>query len=157
MEVVFGVPGLISLADIIVGRTIRYSLEVKHAEASIVAFLDETKSLLGILKQIEHTSKLYLEHDLVIDASVGEHIVACSQLLTEIRDQLQKGELRRSPLKKIKRDILWPFKSSKTKELVERLERSKNSLALAFSTDNWQVDLFQFLGQRLTTDQADNS
>ncbi|KAL2066521.1 hypothetical protein VTL71DRAFT_2592 [Oculimacula yallundae] len=140
MDIGAGVAGLIALADLIIGKTIRYSLEVKHAESTIVSFLDETKSLLGILKQIEHTSKQYLEqHELAIDNSVKEHVDVCSQLLSEIRDQLQEGELRKSTLSKIKREILWPFSSSKTKDIVQRLERSKSNLALAFSTKNWLI------------------
>ncbi|TVY14572.1 Ankyrin-3 [Lachnellula arida] len=141
MEVASSVAGLIALADLVVSKTIKYSLEVKNSTTSITTFLAEATSLLGTLKAIEHTSKIYMEHGVVADFSAQTHIDGCNNLLQQIRSALKEPDLHKGRLKKLRRQLLWPFDSAKTMDLVASLERQKQSLNLAFNSETWLASI----------------
>lgn len=141
MEAASGVAGLISLADLVISRTIKYSLAVKGSTTSINIFLSEIQSLWGTLKAIERTSEIYKEvykdNNLIPKSSAEAHIKECNHLLEQIRTVLKATDLQDGSFKKRRRQLLWPFESAKTKELVDSLERQKQSLNLAFNRENW--------------------
>jgi len=137
MEAASGVAGLISLADLVISKTIKYSLEVKNSKNTISIFLDEATGLLGTLKAIEHTSSLYAANGLGTLSAAQSHIDECYVLLQRIRTALREPELHNGSFKRLRRQLLWPFDSRKTEELVASLERQKQALNLAFSTHNW--------------------
>jgi hypothetical protein len=69
-----------------------------------------------------------------------DHFQTCRQNLDLLSRSLNKFDLDSAkPLASAKIKLLWPFKSTETKEIIEKIGRNKRDLADALTADGLSV------------------
>jgi hypothetical protein len=65
-----------------------------------------------------------------------DHFHTCRANLDELKRALGKFDLdSMKPLTRVRTKLMWPMKSTETKELVEKIARNKRDLADALTAD----------------------
>ncbi|KAK0118289.1 hypothetical protein ONS95_012585 [Cadophora gregata] len=139
LGVASGIAGLISLADVLAFKISKYYTLVKSSQSEIRALLIEVQSLYGVLNSLKLLATC-LEHG---QQPLGpanmpqlDHFQTCRQNLDYLKKSLSKLDLdSATKLTAFKIKLLWPFKATETKELVERIARNKRDLADALTAD----------------------
>jgi len=138
MEVAAGIAGLIALADMVFGKVFWYTKATKSAEKDVKSLLAEIRDLSGILHSL-HLVARQLEPETYDRTIRVHHIHYCHEKLESIKARLQKAfptEDSPSTGKILLRKLKWPFSAIETQSLVEDIQRQKETLSLALSTDN---------------------
>lgn len=128
------VAGLLSLADIVVGRGYKFIKAVKDADATVKSLVMEVNTLSGILHSLNNTIQLLKEDekDTSFDPTIQVHYIeACYQTLTQIHRNLE-ATLPASPIN-TRHKICWPLKQPQTQELLRDMERHKSTMSLAMN------------------------
>lgn len=127
------IAGIISLADVVFVRVTKYIRAAKNADKDIETLSKEVLLLIGAVSSLAKLAQVF-ESDGIGDRSVSElrmnHIAACHDTLDEIKRNLNKFEG-----KVLKRKLVWPFKTEKTKDLLADVTRHKENINLALSAD----------------------
>ena len=132
------IAGLITLADIIFGRTYAYAKAIKGASKDIAAFSSEIGDLYGILQRLNLVACQF-EGELFDSTARTRHVHSCYQTLEKIRVRLGKDDasgLEIQRFEKMKRKPRWPFTSSEVKVLISEILRHKQTLGLALNVDS---------------------
>lgn len=131
LSIAASIAGVISLADVVFTRTMKYIKAVKNADEDVMKLSKEVLVLSGALSSL---SKLAGEldtaglRDKAIDDLRMHHIQACHVTLEKIIRGLKK--LEESALK---RKVAWPFTSERTQESLREVSRHKETINLALT------------------------
>ncbi|TVY14283.1 Vegetative incompatibility protein HET-E-1 [Lachnellula arida] len=134
LSVAASVAGLISLADIVVGRGYKFLKAIKNAEKTVKSLVHKVNVLSGVLHSLSNTIQLLEEDEdsTDFDSTTQVHYIeACYQTLLKIQCSFEAA-LPSTPLSTGQK-IRWPLKQSETKELLADVQRHKSTMILAMS------------------------
>jgi chaperonin cofactor prefoldin len=135
------IAGLVNLADVVISHGLRYIKEAKDANNTITSLLIEVTSLRSTLNQVEYVMGQFQQAQLEFKIAVQSHndLESAKKTLSEIQVCLHENlpSEADNPLKSLGRRLLWPFKSSETKELTAKIERHKSAINLLVGTEGW--------------------
>lgn len=137
LSVSASIAGLVTLADVVFGRTYKYVKAVKKAPKEISALSNQIGALYGILSNL-HLVSLQLEHERADSTTRIHHINSCYQTLEHVKSILDKDDTSSTHderLETLKRRLRWPFSSPEVKDLIAEIERHKTTLGLALNVD----------------------
>ena len=132
------IAGLITIADIIFGRTYKFAKAVKRAPHEISALSSEISALYGTLQRL-HLITCQFEEELFDSTARTEHLHSCYQTLEKIRARLGEENapgVETKCFEKMTKKLRWPFTSSEVKVLISEIGRHKQTLDLALNVDN---------------------
>ncbi|KAK1625012.1 hypothetical protein BDP81DRAFT_356836 [Colletotrichum phormii] len=137
LSIAASIAGLLSLADIVCLRLAKYVKSVKHAEKEISDLRDEVNLVGGTINMLSRlATALDAEDGPPIQGFRMHHIDGCAAILSEIINKTKKYE--DSSGGKLKK-LLWPYTSSKTKEMLADLSRHKENMNLALSATSLEA------------------
>ncbi|KAF4635076.1 hypothetical protein G7Y89_g3034 [Cudoniella acicularis] len=132
LGVASSIAGLISLAEVVVSKGSKYVHHVKNARADIKDLMFEVQSLYGVLSRLR-----LLANCLEDEETAGserfldlDHFQICRKNLDHLKRSLAK--LGPDPTKG---KLLWPFKSSGNKDLIDKITRNKRDLTDVLTAD----------------------
>ena len=134
LGVAASVAGLISLADIVVGRGYKFLRHMKEAEKTVKSLVHEVNVLSGVLHSLSNTIQLLEEdeEEANFDPTTQVHYIeACYQTLSQLHRYFEAA-LPSTPLSTGQK-IRWPLKQSETKELLADIQRHKSTMILAMN------------------------
>ncbi|KAK7967901.1 uncharacterized protein PG986_002178, partial [Apiospora aurea] len=134
LSIAASVAGLVTLADLIVIRLIKYGRSAKNAGSESRRLADEVNLLGGTLSSLARLADA-LKHDAFENKFRMHHIEACNDTLVEIQDSLKKYS---SDITKTKR-VMWPFTVRRVEELIKDLSRHKETITLALSANSMEA------------------
>ena len=148
LSIAASIAGLISLADVVFDRLIKYSKSAKNANEEIRALANEVNLLIGALSSLERLAKGF--RDEPFDRAFRmDHIDACQTLLQSLREKVPKPDAN-----DLKNRLTWPFKSSFVKEKLEELTRHQQHITLALTADSMNTLLRVISAQKDSQDTA---
>ncbi|ROV93550.1 hypothetical protein VSDG_06755 [Cytospora chrysosperma] len=134
LSIAASIAGVISLADVVFTRTMKYLKAAKNADEDVRKLSREVLVLSGALSSL---SKLAGELDTAglrdkpIDDLRMHHIQACHATLDRIARDLKKLEGNT-----LKRKIIWPLTSERTQESFREVSRHKETINLALTANS---------------------
>jgi hypothetical protein len=148
LSIAASIAGLLSLADVVFDRLIKYSKSAKNANEEIRGLANEVNLLIGALSSLERLAKGF--RDEPFDRAFRmDHIDACQTLLQSLREKVPKPDAN-----DLKNRLTWPFKSSFVKEKLEELTRHKQHITLALTADSMNALLSIISAQKDSQDTA---
>jgi len=149
------IAGLISITDMIAGRSYKYIKEARGASKEIQKLLEEITDLFGILNSLRLVASRYQDED--FDSTMqSQHIYTCHMLLEKIKVRLDKADPSqvdesKSPFRQkassLGRTLIWPFSSAETKGLIADVAKQRTTLSLALAADGMNA-LIESLSQQ---------
>ncbi|KAJ4160164.1 hypothetical protein NW754_003288 [Fusarium falciforme] len=133
MEAAASIAGLVSLADLV----FRYSLKY-------------VKSSKGARKEVEDISRESSDATEAPSTATLHVLYRCEELLTRLRGRLDdaKSDIGSdSRFESLRGSLKWPFSSTETKEILQGLERQKQTMNHAMAADSW-IRLTSLLSQQ---------
>ncbi|KAH8748378.1 hypothetical protein BGZ57DRAFT_720244, partial [Hyaloscypha finlandica] len=149
------IAGLISITDLIAGRSYKYIKDARGASKEVKKLLEEITDLFGILNSLRLVASRYQDEDFD-SAMQSQHIHTCHTLLEKIKDRLDKADPSqvdetKSPFRQkastVGRTLIWPFSSTETRGLIAEVANQKATLSLALAADGMNT-LIESLGQQ---------
>ena len=140
LSIASGIAGLVTLADIIFDRLMKYAKSVKHAEKEIRRLATEVNLLNGTLTSLSKLADA-LQNGNFDGRFRIHHIQACKGILQEILAALNKYDSSIAL-----RNAMWPFTTRRIEELIKDLSRHKDTITFALSADSMEA-MLQLLGQ----------
>lgn len=137
------IAGLVTITEMIAGKSYKYIKEVKGATKEIKGLLDTITELFGILNSLRLVSARYENEDFECTMQT-QHIHSCHSLLERIKERLDKGDPSqvdetksnlRQKASRVGRTIVWPFSTTETKSLIAEVAAHKSTLSLALAAD----------------------
>ena len=133
------IAGLVALSGTIISTGYKYIATVRHAPQELRLLLSEVAALNELLDKLQLLASTTDESKStkVFDNFVqGGAIATCTELFRSVENSIQKcvqieGQSKRNFAKR----LIWPFKESETKEILQKLERMKSTLSTAVSLD----------------------
>ncbi|KAI0160498.1 hypothetical protein GGR57DRAFT_385174 [Xylariaceae sp. FL1272] len=146
LSIAASIAGVISLADIVFVRTMKYARAMGGAAKEINDLAKEVNLLGGALHSLSRLARALDDTNLPgSNLDLGRfrmhHIQACSDILSRIDKKLRKAEAK-GTIKK----FTWPFSVDYVKDLVVELVGHKQSIQLALSADSTKT-LLQLLSR----------
>lgn len=145
LSVSASIAGLVTLADIVFIRAVKYIKAAKGATDEVKSLCDSLQSLSGALHGLSlFAARLDAESD-ANDYPTDYRprlVQSCTQLLGEIRKKLEKHDPSEPGLSRAHsalRQLKWPFASYEVKDILEKIEQHKSALVLALSADTFQA------------------
>jgi len=149
------IAGLISITDMIAGRSYKCIKEARGASKEVKKLLEEITDLFGILNSLRLVASRY--QDEPFDSTLqSQHIHTCHTLLEKIKDRLDKADPSqvdetkssfRQKASTLGRILIWPFSSAETKGLIAEVANQKATLSLALAADGMNT-LIESLSQQ---------
>jgi len=137
------IAGLVSITDMIAGKSYKYIKESRGASKEIKRLLEGITDLFGILNSLRLVASRYQEEE--FDSTMqSQQIHTCHTLLEKIKDRLDEADPsqvdeKKSPFRQkassLSRSLAWPFSSTETKGLIAEVENQKATLSLALAAD----------------------
>lgn len=135
LSIASGIAGLLSLAGAAFHGVHQYVRTVKDAKDFVKALTKELQSLSSVLQGVKVLAEAFEQDDTAPSVGLGlEHISSCRTVLDEIlketkkiREAINSQESLTSKVEYVK----WPFRKSKTEDLINQLSRHKATLTLA--------------------------
>ncbi|KAI0873130.1 hypothetical protein GGS24DRAFT_517948 [Hypoxylon argillaceum] len=142
-----GIAGLVALVDLVYRMTTKYVKQVKDSSRSVKSLLTELKDFSILL----HSLTL-VAYDLELESGVStgntsSHnpnlkirlVLDCQQILHEIKRclaNIDEDMSSSSAIKRVKARLKWPFSTEETNNLIENLQRHKQTINLAIAADS---------------------
>ncbi|KAH8592059.1 hypothetical protein B0O99DRAFT_654160 [Bisporella sp. PMI_857] len=143
------IAGLITITDVIAGKSYKYIKEARGASKEAKKLLGEITDLFGILNSLRLVAARY-EDEAFKSTMQTQHIHSCHMLLEKIKDRLDRADpsqvnneqtsLRRKT-SSWGRSLAWPFTVSETKSLIDEVVNHKSTMTLALAADGMRVIL----------------
>lgn len=156
LSVSASISGLISILDLIAGKSYKYVKEVRGSAQEVKKLVNEMIDLYGILNKLRLVVSRFDES---ISSTIQfQHIDTCRTLLDRIKQRLDKADRdntssQRSAIgRKISnlgRALVWPFSIGKTRALIDDVTTQKSTLMFALQVDGMNA-LFDALSDRKT-------
>ncbi|KAJ0163130.1 hypothetical protein CTA2_3479 [Colletotrichum tanaceti] len=135
LSIAASIAGLVTLADIIFDRLVKYGRWVKNADKEIQDLAREINLLAGVLSSLSRLARAL--EDKSFDRNLRmHHIEACNGTLAEINNKLSK-----IVKDSIKDKLKWPFFARRIKGWLEELSTHKQNLNLALSANTMDAML----------------
>ncbi|GKT64046.1 ankyrin repeat protein [Colletotrichum tofieldiae] len=135
LSIAASIAGLITIADIVFGRLVKYGRSAKGAEKEIRELAKEINLLAGALNSLSRLAK-NLEDESFDRNLRMHHIEACNETLAEIDKKLSKTDKD-----SMKDKLKWPFSARRVKEWLEELSQHKENINLALSANTMDAML----------------
>ncbi|KAM0310287.1 hypothetical protein ACHAO8_008236 [Botrytis cinerea] len=155
LSVSASISGLISILDLIAGKSYKYVKEVRRSTQEVKKLIDEMTDLYGILNQLRLVVSRF-DDESISSAIHFQHIDTCRTLLDMIKERLdkadrdsissQKSAIGRT-ISNLGRALIWPFSVGETKALIDDVTTQKCTLMLALQVGGMNA-LFDALGGR---------
>ncbi|KAI8242507.1 Vegetative incompatibility protein HET-E-1 [Colletotrichum sp. SAR 10_99] len=130
LSIAASIAGLISLADIVFTRLIKYKKSVKDAEKELGDLAKEVNLLGGALNSLARLARALEAGS--FDSNLRMHnIEDCSDSLTAMNKELSKIDLT-----SIRTKLFRPISSDQVREWLDLLSRLKQNINLALSADS---------------------
>ncbi|KAF4459942.1 ankyrin repeat [Fusarium albosuccineum] len=138
------IAGLVSLADLVYRVSTKYVRGFKGARKEVQNLSREIMNLSVVLHNLSLVA-FNLEESQSPDDSQEtsglkpQHLHDCQQLLTKLKDSLSTKETQldsESRLERLQGRLKWPFSSDETKELIQDLQRQKQTIDLALGAES---------------------
>ncbi|KAK8112255.1 uncharacterized protein PG998_008712 [Apiospora kogelbergensis] len=140
LSIASGIAGLVTLADIVFDRLMKYAKSVKNAEKEIRRLANEVIQLDGTLTSLSKLADA-LQNGTFDGRFRIHHIQACNDTLQEILAALNKYDSSIAL-----RNAMWPFTTRRIEEFIKDLSRHKDTITFALSADSMEA-MLQLLGQ----------
>ncbi|KAI0802248.1 hypothetical protein GGR55DRAFT_683494 [Xylaria sp. FL0064] len=141
------IAGLVSLADLVFRATTRYVRQAKESSKEVQTLRSELKNFTILL----HSLSL-VAYDLESTTSASniqsqkpnltvKLVLDCKKILDSIQKGLETTEQdfnSSSRIKRVQARLSWPFSASETKELVQSMQRHKQTIDLAVNADTFE-------------------
>ncbi|OTA97078.1 hypothetical protein M434DRAFT_66317, partial [Hypoxylon sp. CO27-5] len=128
------IAGLVTLADVVFLRLMKYVRSVKNAVKEVEELAREINVLGGALNSLSRLARSFDDEPADNKKFRMHHIEACSDILADIQKKLKKFDSN-----SLKRKAAWPFQSEHIKELRDDLARHKQSVDLALSANSMEL------------------
>ncbi|OTA68784.1 ankyrin [Hypoxylon sp. EC38] len=128
------IAGLVTLADVVFLRLMKYVRSAKNAVKEIEELAREINVLGGALNSLSRLARSFDDEPADNKKFRMHHIEACSDILTDIQKKLKKFDSN-----SLKKKAAWPFQSEHIKELRDDLARHKQSVDLALSANSMEL------------------
>ncbi|KAI1390860.1 ankyrin repeat-containing domain protein [Hypoxylon trugodes] len=147
LSIAASIAGLVSVAELVFRTTARYVKCVKGAETEVEDLLREVKEFTNILHNLSLVA-YELEDPLPTNDSASQpsanlrlqYLNDCRPILNRLEKGLYglRGDLE-SPSKfnRLQSRLKWPFSSVEMKEMIQSIQRQKQTLNLAVSADSF--------------------
>ncbi|KAJ3538616.1 hypothetical protein NM208_g5829 [Fusarium decemcellulare] len=138
------IAGLVSLADLVYRASSKYVRGFKEAREGVQNLSREIKNLSLVLHNLSLVA-FDLEESQPPDSSQQtsgirpHHLHDCQQLLMKLEKSLFKKETQldsKSRLERLQGHLKWPFSSDETKELIQDVQRHKQTIDLALGAES---------------------
>jgi hypothetical protein len=135
LGVVANVIAVVELSAKIASLCIQYSLAVKHAKADIERLGEKVNSVTDLLRAVEW--QLQRPNNTQLSTSQKLHGVLqdCFSQLTQLNTKLDPGKTRKTISRFGIRALKWPFESKEVENVINDLERCKQTISLALQVD----------------------
>lgn len=132
--------GLVSLADTVFRHVYKYVRGAKAAKEEMTKIAQELQSFTGVLRSVQALAQGLEEDGDSYDPAIRvHHVYHCEETLNKIQERMrwaaQKVEKTRS-MGGLAQQLKWPFSKTETLDVLEELERHKNTMNLGISTDS---------------------
>ncbi|KAF3008266.1 hypothetical protein E8E14_001935 [Neopestalotiopsis sp. 37M] len=135
LSIASGIAGLLSLAGAAFHGVHQYVRTVKDAKDFIKALSKELQSLSSVLQGVKVLAEAFEQDGTGPSVGLGlEHISSCRTVLDEILKETKKIREAINSQKSLNSKVeyvKWPFRKSKTEDLINQLSRHKATLTLA--------------------------
>ncbi|TEY66759.1 hypothetical protein BOTCAL_0133g00170 [Botryotinia calthae] len=157
LSVSASISGLISILDLIAGKSYKYVKEVRGSTQEVKKLVNEMTDLYGILNQLRLVVSRF-DDESISSTIQFQHIDACRTLLDRIKERLYKADRdnissQRSTIGRtisnLGRALVWPFSVGETRALIDDVTTQKCTLMFALQVDGMNA-LFDALGDRRT-------
>ncbi|KAI1209261.1 ankyrin [Annulohypoxylon truncatum] len=128
------IAGLITLADVVFLRLMKYVRSAKNAEKEIEDLTKEINTLGGTLHSLSTLAQCFGDKPVENRTFRMYHIEACNDILASIHKKLKKFDSD-SLTKKAR----WPFTSTRVHEFLDELSRHKQSINLALAANSMDL------------------
>ncbi|KAK8113490.1 ankyrin repeat-containing domain protein [Apiospora sp. TS-2023a] len=139
LSIAASVAGLVTLADVVFLRLIKYGKSAKNAGSENRRLADEVNLLGGTLSSLCRLADALKDENFESKFRM-HHVEACNDTLMEIQDSLKKYSSDLTTKKK----ATWPFTARRVEELIKDLSRHKETITLALSANSMEA-LMQLL------------
>jgi hypothetical protein len=135
------IAGILTLADAVFCRLLKYSRAVKDAAGQAKAWADEVNDFGGIIDRLVRLTRALEAQGEAFDSTLRmHHIEGCRRVLSSVNDLLAKAERDLggpSRLSAVQQKLKWPLSSApRIKELMSALSEHKTKIAMALSADS---------------------
>ncbi|KAI8311770.1 hypothetical protein K4K61_011448 [Colletotrichum sp. SAR11_59] len=132
LSIAVSIAGLISLADVVFIRLVKFGRSVKNAEKEIQNLSKEINLLGGALDSLARLARALQDGD--FDTNLRMHSIEdCSDTLNEMKKKLEKWETSSSSTKQ---KLVWPFTKDRVQAWLEELSQHKTNINLALSANS---------------------
>ncbi|KAJ3465016.1 hypothetical protein MRS44_005674 [Fusarium solani] len=155
MEAAASIAGLVSLADLVFRYSLKYVKSSKGARKEVEDVSREIGDLSLVLHRLSFVAFRLAEAQssdaTEAPSNVTLHLLyKCEELLTRLRGRLDdaKSDIGSdSRFESLRGSLKWPFSSTETKEILQGLERQKQTMSHAMAADSW-IRLTSLLSQQ---------
>ncbi|TGO09358.1 hypothetical protein BTUL_0168g00050 [Botrytis tulipae] len=151
------ISGLISILDLIAGKSYKYVKEVRGSAQEVKKLVNEMTDLYGILNQLRLVVSRF-DDESISSTIQFQHIDTCRTLLDRIKERLDKADRDNISSQKsaigrkisnLGRALIWPFSIGETRALIDDVTTQKSTLMFALQVDGMNA-LFDALSDRKT-------
>ncbi|KAI0383992.1 ankyrin [Hypomontagnella monticulosa] len=128
------IAGLVTLADIVFFRCMKYAKSMKNAADETQKLAKEINTLSGALHCLSRLAHSFDNEPISNSAFRMHHIDECNDTLLRMKkelDDFDKNSLRKR--------VLWPFSSRRVNELLEDITRHREIVSSALSATSMDV------------------
>lgn len=143
LSIAGSIAGLVSLADLVFRTTVAYIKCVKEARKEVEDLLEEVKQFSLLLHNLSLvTSGLEITTESISSPSSdfrSTFMLDCQQVLGRIKDNLEKAKHdfeNPSTLSRVHNRLKWPFSTTDTKDIIQTLQRHRQVINVALSSDS---------------------
>lgn len=159
-----GIAGLVALADLVFRAATRYVKSAKGAPKEALKLLEEVKGFSVLLHDLSLVA-YGLETDPFPENSVeparefqAYHLYGCRRILEDLQSRLHystQNLVSVSSLKKLGARMKWPMTTQESTEMLQTLQRHKQTINIALSVDTLQKLRESLSQQQETNDRID--
>lgn len=159
-----GIAGLVALADLVFRAATRYVKSAKGAPTEVLKLLEEVKGFSVLLHNLSLVA-YGLETDPFPENSTepahefqAYHLYGCRKVLEDLQSRLDCSTqplVSGSSLKKLGARLKWPMSTQETTEMLQTIQRHKQTINIALSVDTLQKLRESLSQQQETNDRID--
>lgn len=140
LSITVSIAGIISLADVAFRSVFKYVRKAKNAEKDVENLKEKIDGLCSALRILSALADDLETEDGPCKTAVNLQLLEqCGRTLFEISEKVQKAVqdfTQATKLKRLGRQLKWPFSSLETKGLMDDLSWCKSTISLATSADS---------------------
>lgn len=161
LSIAASIAGIISLTDTVFRYAFRYARSVSGAKDDIRQLSDEINSFSAVLRSLHALACDLQAQGQEFDCALRvDYLAQCQHTFEKVKKRLKKAsdDLEgSSKVRRVTRQLKWPYSASETKELLEDVSRQKNAISLATSADTMRQLQLLLSKQSDRFDQIDQS